>query len=107
LPNPLTPRPHGLPVVVPVPVPVFIPVPVPILVPSQPAPSDPKDGVFLVNSEKNGEWTSGFAWYSNISGNKDGNRPNAYIDIPGHGAGSGKGPVTWEGYSNSGKRNMI
>jgi hypothetical protein len=60
-----------------------------------PPPPASADGVYLVNSSKNGQNTSGFAWYSHI-GNNDGTQPDAYIDI------DTTSCVTWEGNSFSG-----
>ncbi|ORY16355.1 hypothetical protein BCR34DRAFT_584306 [Clohesyomyces aquaticus] len=63
--------------------------PNPVL-PTNPPPTT-KDGLLLVNSEKDGVWTSGLAWYADIGSNRDGNRPDAYVDI------KTDGTVTWEG----------
>ncbi|MCJ1295283.1 hypothetical protein MMC34_006845 [Xylographa carneopallida] len=57
------------------------------------SPSDPSDGVYLVNSLKNGRWTSGMAYYRQMRGNggNNGQQPSVYIDI------KTDGTVTWEG----------
>ena len=61
-------------------------------------PSPPAQGggiVYLVNSTKNGQWTSGFANYNTAGGN-DGHQPDQYIDI------NKSSSVTWEGGRFSG-----
>lgn len=64
--------------------------------PFGPAPV-PGDDVRLINSEKNGVWTSGLAWYRK-NGGGDGRQLDAYIDI------KTDGTVDWEGNSQAGKR---
>jgi hypothetical protein len=59
------------------------------------APASTQDGVYLVNSTKGSQWTSGFAWYASM-GNNDGQQPGAYINI------DTASTVTWEGSSFSG-----
>jgi hypothetical protein len=68
---------------------------------SQPSqPSHPggghKDGVYLVNSVKDGKWTSGFAYYADIGNKKNGEHPQQYVDIDTNGV------VQWEGKEYSG-----
>lgn len=54
------------------------------------------DGVYLVNCFKDGQISSGVAYYSFL-GNNDGQLPTAYIDVT-------KGSfVHWEGGPGSGK----
>jgi hypothetical protein len=64
--------------------------------PGGPTPGQSQDGVYLVNSYKDGHLpSSGFAWYRSL-GNNDGQQPDAYIDI------KTDGTVTWEGNTFSG-----
>ncbi|MCJ1398726.1 hypothetical protein MMC11_001927 [Xylographa trunciseda] len=63
------------------------------------SPDDPSDGVYLVNSLKNGQWTSGgLAYYKQMvsNGGNNGQQPNVYINLKTDGA------VTWEGGFQSG-----
>ncbi len=71
----------------------------PIHVPSSPALA-PGDGVLLVNSEKNGLWTSGLVWYRKI-GEGDDRRPDAYMDI------KTDGTVEWESNFQGGKKTPV
>ena len=54
------------------------------------------DGVYLVNSSKGGQRSSGFAYYSHIGSFNTGRQPDAYIDI------KTDGNVTWEGATQTG-----
>ncbi|MCJ1438130.1 hypothetical protein MMC27_007517 [Xylographa pallens] len=71
------------------------PTPAVQLPPPQPpkSPTDPTDGVYLVNSLKDGHWTSGLAYYRQMlsNGGNNGQQPDVYIDI------KTDGTVTWEG----------
>lgn len=61
-----------------------------------PSPSPPKtqDVYFLVNSSKNGQTSSGIAYY-NVMGGNDGKQPDKYVDI------KKGGHVVWEGATHT------
>jgi hypothetical protein len=59
-------------------------------------PASGGDGVYLVNSSKGGERSSGFAYYSHIDSSNTNSQPDAYIDI------KTDGNVTWEGARHTG-----
>lgn len=54
------------------------------------------DGVYLVNSRKGDQLSSGFAYYSHINSLNTGSQPDAYIDI------KKDGNVFWEGATQTG-----
>jgi len=68
--------------------------PAPVVQPAPPQPTPPQkpvtDGVYLVNSIKGNQISSGFAWYRDFK-NSQGQQPGAYIDI------KKDGYFTWEG----------
>lgn len=53
-------------------------------------------GFYLVNSFRNGQATSGIAWYNSLGPQNVGQQPNLYADI------KTDGNVTWEGSTHSG-----
>lgn len=55
-----------------------------------------KGGFYLVNSYKDGQASSGIAWYNGLGGN-DGQRPDKYVDV------KKGGVVTWEGATHTGE----
>jgi hypothetical protein len=63
--------------------------------PSAPPSSGKPGGYYLVNSYKDGQASSGVAWYNHLGGN-DGQQPQMYVNI------KTDGVVTWEGRTHRG-----
>lgn len=63
--------------------------------PSAPPSSETQGGYYLVNSYKDGQASSGAAWYNHLGGN-DGQRPQMYVNI------KTDGVLTWEGNTHRG-----
>jgi hypothetical protein len=63
---------------------------------ANPPPPSGGDGVYLVNSSKGAQRSSGFAYYAHIDSGNTGRQPDAYIDI------KTDGNVTWEGSTQTG-----
>jgi len=61
-----------------------------------PTPASGGNGVYLVNSTKAVQRSSGLAYYANIDSSNTGRQPDAYIDL------KTDGNVTWEGNTLTG-----